>query len=329
MKKFFLMLSLILFLTCDICSASVQVLGRGTTERSAIHDAMRTAIEQELGTQISNKTLVQNAQVINDEINLNSNGYVSSYKIISKKIVNGIFEILLDIEVNANEIKTHLMSKLQKETLVNDNADSPRVAVLAYDTLGKEYSEVENEIISALKRQGFTRTVDPSQINVAVKKRIAAADNDPTLRKSLANDLHIDYLVISNIKFTSARSVSLSSRLIAVNTGEIIYAGTAGGQLGMFTGGGNSALKNVAAVERHITLLITAPTFQMLGGTLTAASERFKTIIDGLNDLYVRRMSHGSLEVDVDFDGTAADFALELEREGFKVLEISSDYIKI
>ena len=83
MKKFFLMLSLILFLTCDICSASVQVLGRGTTERSAIHDAMRTAIEQELGTQISNKTLVQNAQVINDEINLNSNGYVSSYKIIS------------------------------------------------------------------------------------------------------------------------------------------------------------------------------------------------------------------------------------------------------
>ena len=346
MKKFFLMLSLILFLTCDICSASVQVLGKGTTERSAIHDAMRTAIEQELGTQISNKTLVQNAQVINDEINLNSNGYVSSYKIISKKIVNGIFEILLDIEVNANEIKTHLMSKLQKETLINDNADSPRVAVLAYDTLGKEYPEVENEIISALKRQGFTRTVDPSQINVAVKKRIATADNDPTLRKSLANDLHIDYLVISNIKFTSARSVSLSSRLIAVNTGEIIYAGTAGGQLGMFTGGGNSlalknaaqragfeisnsALKNAATVERHITLLITAPTFQMLGGTLTSASERFKTIIDGLNDLYVRRMSHGSLEVDVDFDGTAADFALELEREGFKVLEISSDYIKI
>ena len=348
MKKIFLTTILILFATFEICSASVQVVGRGSTERSAIHNAMRAAIEQELGTQISNKTLVRNSQLINDEINLNSNGYISGYKIISKTVEAGIYVVMLDVEVNANEIKTHLMSKLQKETLVNDNADSPRIAVLAYDSLGKEYAEVENEIISALKRQGFNRTVDPSQINIAVKKRISTAEDDPALRKSLANDLHIDYLVTSTVKFSGQnnRSVTLSSRLVAVNTGEIIYAGSSSGNVGMFTGGGNtlalksaaqragfeisnSALKSAANLERHITLLITRPTFQKIGGTLTAAEKRFKNIIDGLNDLFVRRMSGGSLEVDVDFDGTAADFAIELEREGFKILEITSDYIKI
>lgn len=348
MKKFILIPVLILFAAFENCSASVQVAGRGSTERSAIHNAMRTAIEQELGTQVSNKTLVRNSQLINDEINLNSSGYISGYKIISKTVEAGIYVVMLDVEVNANEIKTHLMSKLQKETLINDNADSPRIAVLAYDSFGKEYSEVENEIISALKRQGFTRTVDPSQINIAVKKRISTAEDDPALRKSLANDLHIDYLVMSTVKFSGQnnRSVTLSSRLIAVNTGEIIYAGSASGNVGMFTGGGNdfalksaakragfeisnSALKSAASIERHITLLITQPTFQKIGGTLTAAEQRFKNIIDGLNDIFVRRMSGGSLEVDVDFDGTAADFAIELEREGFKILEITSDYIKI
>lgn len=341
MKKFFaiMFLTLIIFSTCF--AKNILVTGQGSTEKSAIHNAMRMAIEQELGAVIDSKTLVKNQQVISDKISADSEGFISSYEIVSKRVENGIYFVTIRADVNSNALETHLMNHLQKKSVVDTNADSPRVAVLAYDSNQHEYSEVENEILAALQRQGFTRIVDLNQINRAVKRRIISAENDPALIKSLANDFHIDYLVISEVKI-SDKNISLASRLISVNTGKIIYAGNSFGNAGMFSSDSdsikiaarragfeisNAALKSAAKVEQHIILLITEQTFQSIGGTLTAVVQRAENI-DGVNDAFVRNMN-GSLELDVDFDGTAADFALELERAGFKVLELTADFIKI
>ena len=86
-------------------------------------------------------------------------------------------------------------------------------------------------------------------------------------------------------------------------------------------------MNSAARIEQHIILLITEPTFRKIGGTLSAVNECANNI-DGVNDAFVRHMSD-SLELDVDYDGTAADFAAELERAGFKILELTSDFIKI
>ena len=343
MKKFFatLFFMLIVFSTCF--AKSVQVTGQGTNETRAIHNAMRMAIEQELGAFVDSKTIVKNQQVISDEISANSDGFISNYEIISKRVENGIFFVTIKADVNSSAIQTRLMTRLQKKSLINLNSDSPRVAVLAYDSSGQEYSEVENEILSALQRQGFTRTVDLSQVNRAVKRQIISAENDPTLRKTLTNDFHIDYLVLSEVK-SSNKNISLSSRLISVNTGKIIYAGNSLGSAGMFTANAqnesikiaakragfeisNAALNSAAKVEQHIILLITQPTFQKIGGTLSAVVN-YAENIEGVNDAYVRHMSN-ILELDIDYDGTAADLALELERNGFKILEVTADFIKI
>ena len=88
-----------------------------------------------------------------------------------------------------------------------------------------------------------------------------------------------------------------------------------------------AALKYAAQVENHITLLITKNTFEQLGGTLTAVQERIKNI-SGVNDAFARKLTT-SLELDVDFDGTAADFAKMLEVFAIKILEVSSGYVKI
>ena len=76
-----------------------------------------------------------------------------------------------------------------------------------------------------------------------------------------------------------------------------------------------------------MTLLITKNTFNRLGGTLTAARERIKNI-SGVNDAFARKMT-SSLELDIDFDGTAADFAQMLEVFGIKILELGAGYVKI
>lgn len=344
MKKFLtiFIFALMLFSTCF--AKSVQVTGRGPTESRAIHDAMRSAVEQELGAFIDSKTLVKNHQVISDEINANSDGFISGYEIISKGVENGIFFVTIRAEVNSSAVQTRLMSRLQKKSLIDINADSPRIAVLAYDSAGREYSEVENEILSALQQQGFTRTVDLNQINRTVKNRMVSAENDPALRKTLANDFHVDYLVLCEVKISGKYGANLSSRLISVNSGKIIYAGNTAGNAGMFTANAQgeaikmaarragyeisqAALNSAAEIEQHIILLITEPTFKKIGGTLSAVTECAKNI-EGVNDAFVRHMGD-SLELDVDYDGTAADFAVELERAGFKILELTSDFIKI
>lgn len=339
MKKFLTALAAMILMTGATCSAeNVHAIGRGNSERMAIHDAMRAAIEQKFGAVVNSKTRVKNHMVIADDNSVDSAGLISSWKIISSRVENGIFVVEVDVELDDKKISAR---PVDKKALVDFNADNPRVAVIAVDSSGRRYVEIENEIISALNRQGFTRTVDIAQVNRAVQNRITAAAGDAELCKTLMNDFHTDCLVIAEVKILSDNDANVSSRLIELNTGEIIFAGTSSGGGDFISGSdalklagrraGNelslAALKSAAKVERHLTLLITKNTFNRLGGTLTAARERIKNI-SGVNDAFARKMT-SSLELDIDFDGTAADFAQMLEVFGIKILELGAGYVKI
>ena len=339
MKKFLTAMILFTLINFGTCSAeSVRAVGHGNTERMAIHNAMRTAIEQKFGATIHSKTIVKNSVLVADENSVDSAGLVSSWKIISSRVVNGIFVVEIIAELDDKKISARAVDK---KALVDFNADNPRVAVVALDSSGRRYVEIENEIISALKQQGFTRTVDLAQVNRAVQLRIISAAGDDELCKTLANDFHADCLAVAEVKILPDNEVSISSRMIELNTGEIIFAGTSTGGGGFFSEGdalilagrragyelSSAALKGAAQVERHLTLLITKETFERLGGTLTAVRERIKNI-SGVNDAFARKLN-ASLELDVDFDGTAADFAQMLEIFAIKILEVSAGYVKI
>ncbi|MBO4780557.1 MAG: hypothetical protein J5497_07970 [Selenomonadaceae bacterium] len=341
MKKFIAALSLFALMNFGTCSAeTVHAVGRGNTERNAIHDAMRTAIEQKLGANVQSKTRVRNSMVVSDKIAVDSAGLISRWEVVSRNVENGIFLVEIVAELDDEKISARL-SELEKRALVDFNADNPRVAVIAFDSSGRRFFEVENEIITALKRQGFTRTVDLAQVNRAVRQRINSAAGDVNLCKTLANDFHADCLVVAEVKFAAQDEVSVSSRLIELNTGEIIFAGTSTGG-GMFVDGGDAlklagrraanelslaALKFAAKIEHHLTLLITPATFERLGGTLTTVRENIGNL-SGVNDTFARKMT-SSLELDVDFDGTAADFAQLLEAFAIRILELGASYIKI
>ena len=339
MKKFLPLVAAIFFLNVATCCAeNVQAVGRGIDERTAIHNAMRAAIEKKFGAAINSKTRTENSMLIADKVSVDSAGLISSYEIISSRVENGIYVVEIAAELDDKKVSSRL-TELEKKSLVDVNADNPRVAVIALDSNKQRYSEVENEIIAALKRQGFSRTVDLAQVNNAVQLRMLTADDDE-LYQTLANDFHADCLVVAEVKILP-EEVKVSSRMIELNTGEIIFAGTATGG-GAFIDSGDAlkmagrragneislaALKSAAQVERHLTLLITKNTFENLGGTLSLVSERIKNI-SGVNDAFARKLNT-SLELDVDFDGTAADFAKILEVFGIKILELSASFVKI
>ena len=227
MKKFLAALSLFALMNSGTCSAeNIHAVGRGISERMAVHDAMRTAIEQKFGAVVNSKTRVNNSVLLSDKNSVDSAGLISSFKILSSRVVNGIY--VVEISAELDDKKSARRSELDKKSLVDFNADNPRVAVLAIDSSGRRYLEIENEIISALKRQGFTRTVDLAQINRAVLQRINSAAGDAALCKTLSNDFHADTLVIAEVKILSG-DITVASRMIELNTGEIIFAGTTSG----------------------------------------------------------------------------------------------------
>ena len=338
-KSFFAALTLFALINFGNCSAeTIHVTGRGNTERMAIHNALRLAVEQKFGAVVNSKTFAKNHVLASDENSVDSSGFVTRYEIVSSRVVNGIYIVELNAEL-ADKLPSRL-TELERKSLVDTNADNPRIAVVAFDSSGRRCTSVENEIVSALKRQGFTRTVDLEQVTRAVAQRIISADGDEEFCKTLANDFHADCLVVANVKI-SGNAVDISSRLIALNTGEIIFAGSSSGS-GDFLSSEDAlklasrraagelstcAFQSAAKIERHVTLLITKNTFEQLGGTLTAVRERIKNI-SGVNDAFARKLN-SSLELDVDFDGTAADLAQLLEIFGLKILELSASFVKI
>ena len=349
----------------------VTVTGQGSTERNALHDAMRQAIEQEVGVLIDNRTYIENYQVINDRIYAQSSGYIENYEVLRSSQSNGIWQMEIRALVRSEALRTELMSQLQKKALIGANMQDPRIGVLATDANGTEYTYLENTIISGLQNQGFSRLIDLNQIDASVRMRLASAEaeGDAELRNMLLHQFHVDYMVTANVSTSSEldtvgaiiqqipetevlggilRTVSggygkvaanIAVRMLNVNTGEILYAGSFAGK----GSGANArdvavakaskdivralsqaALQKAANPEQHVTIIIT-------DGVLGSMSEAYQRIsaIPGVNHVFTRSASYGTIQVDVDYNGTAYDLASELERMGVGIKEMNSEYIKI
>lgn len=114
MKKLILgfLLNIILLsnvLADEIETKKVISTGMGTTEAEALKDTTRNAVQQVVGSYILSETYVKNYQVIKDEIFSNSNGYVKTFKILSKsKEPNGLISIEAEVEVEPSKVSKKL-----------------------------------------------------------------------------------------------------------------------------------------------------------------------------------------------------------------------------
>ena len=339
---------LILSASITAYAGEVTATGEGSTKESAIHNAMRSAIEKEIGTIIDSKTYTQNYYLISDEIITKSSGFVESYEIISERQLHGVFEVEIKVNVRSGALRTDLMSTLQKKAIVDTNLNDPRIAVIAFDEAGNEYSDAENEIITELQSQGFSRIVDLEQLDSSLKMRLKNATEDSALRQSISNQFHVDYVVIVKVKVTqngNKFTANLSTRMIGVNSGEIIYAGSSVGNSRMFTNNtaenaiqnaskrmaktvSKAALHRAAQVEQHITIIATKNTLAQYDNDIFKLNARIKNL-PGINNSFTRSVNNGVAELDVNFDGTASELAEILKRNEFNIIEVNSEYIKI
>lgn len=372
-RMLILAIFLCLFGTAAALAAPTAATGQGGSERTALLDAMRQVIEQKVGVYVDSHTYTENYQVIQDRIYAQSEGYIRDYQILDKNCVNGIWTVKILAEVSEEKLRADLLSKVQKKALIGANMMDPRVGVLAVNANGTEDIALENIFISGLQNEGFSRLIDLNQIDASFRNRIASADfeGDVELRNALSTQFHVDYLVkatlntrgtdinkvipvndpniplqtiplgdlIPDLASLNSSEVLVTVRMMNVNTGEIIYAGSGSGKAsgrqamgkaiqkateGLMKELAHAAINKAANPEQHVTILITDNAL----GTMSQAYQRISQL-PGVSHVFTRSTSHGVIHVDVDYLGTAYDLASEMERAGIPIKEMNSEYIKI
>ena len=308
-------------------ASEIVAVGTGSTFESALHNAMRIAIERSIGTFVSSRTLTVNQQLITDEIMVKSGGYIESYDVLRQEQYAGIFEVEAKFKVRSEELRSSVMTLLEKKALVEANLSDPRIAVIAIDDSNVRYPEIESEVTNALHNAGFSR--------------ITTAEN--------AFDYAVKINVQTSLNRNKTYSAILSVKMIAANTNEIVYANSFRGRSRMFTNNSvegalefaskraasaiaTAALNRAASLEQHVTIRASRTTVENYGGVENLKA-RIREI-SGVRNIFVRSINRNDntskyLELDVNFDGSAAELASLLANNGFLVQNMYSSVIQL
>ena len=324
-------LALALLVPASAQAALVTATGQGADERSALHDAMRAAVEQEVGVYLDSRTKVQNYRTLQDTIYAQSEGYISSYDVLSHETIGGVHRITIRADVDESRISARTATLQQRKAIIGANLEDPRIAVVATDSDGAAYPALENALASALQAQGFSRIIDLDAADDGTRRAFLALASDAAGRKSqltaLLADSPCDYLAVVKVaKDTES---------------EITWAGTAqGASSHWYAGAEQEALANAAKtlaprlargafrkaadVQQHIRLMIP----QARLGSASEARSQLEAL-PGVQHAFLRSQTSGIYTIDVDYDGTAADFASMLEQAGYTIAHFEAESVTV
>ncbi len=161
------------------------VTGQGLSEDSALKDALRKALEQGGGVEISSRSQVENFQLIRDTVFARADGIVTDYKILEKGDAAGGLKYC---KIAAKVSKSAIASTWGEVQNVLEQVGSPGIMVYiqeSIDSIPQESSILEAKIEEVLLARGF-KLYSRTQLSEIEKKEIAAANADNQFNKVLA-----------------------------------------------------------------------------------------------------------------------------------------------
>lgn len=114
----------------------IEVEGRGLSEREALQDAFRNAIEQVVGVMVSADTEVANFQTVRDRVFAHAEGYVSAYEVLDRyHYPDGS----LGLRVRARITEASIHDDLVALKVLQMQVGNPRL-VVSYDPQGPQHA---------------------------------------------------------------------------------------------------------------------------------------------------------------------------------------------
>lgn len=318
--------------------------------QKAIGYALRTAVEEGVGTLIDSKTKVVNFQVLQDRIYSRASGYVAGYDVLSEeKAPDGsMYTVTIQADVQTASIK----SDLRAIGILMEQVGNPRfMAVYMPETMSSanRYSRVvraaEQAINGVFARKSFI-VLDRMFIN-NVYNRIEQAgriDIDMDDLSALALKYRADLLLVYDVrairkvgggsKYFGGVMVEISLRAVAPATADLIAQKAGDLYVRTMRAAGdcydNMQVAEAAdAVGKAVADALIDDTLAYFERSVHAgiridlwfrnfSEEEVYTIVEvieqmtGSQDRYVRNQSPGNFQLDVNYQGKKFDFQKEL-----------------
>ena len=293
----------------------------------AVESALRSAVEQVMGTMVDSESLVKNNDLLSDKIYTQTTGYISSYKIISEKADKdaNIYNVTIEAQVNEGSLEHDLDSL----GILMRRMKMPRVAV-AINESGQEASAT---LLRMLKDKGFN-VVDTGDLQEGFYGMQEGAQSD------LLKKYGAEVVILGALKGGAGGSVgnsnlisfqaSLSLKAIQTDTRHVLGTSSGSGKAvhvgeeGMAqaarqaaTIAGNDIIRQITAQwskevssSRQIVLV--------LRGASSDEASQFASKLQkegrGVQDVVVHSASEEGAELEVSMQGDASDLAQEAKK---------------
>jgi len=145
--------------------SEVEVTGVGSTEKLAIKQALREAVEQVSGVLLLSNTSVQNGKLENDKIETASNGFVSDYKVIDKKNSKDMSSVKISVKIDNMKLKSVYQQTSPRNVFDLNNA--VKNAMIAKNKMLqiKESRKLLQIISNKIITSGYYATLDSYNIS--------------------------------------------------------------------------------------------------------------------------------------------------------------------
>lgn len=231
--------------TIDITSDGISTIINSNTAKAREHtidSALKKAVEQAIGTMISESTIEKHSQGLEDHIYSNAKAYVQTFKVLSEKVTGNIYQAT----VQSTIIPAVLKRELVKLGLIVSTKNMPRVLVMVEETDTKgedseywwendsnELRVTESAIITKLVEKGFkvvNHIVLSEKGKIPSEYKTDSLSNDAI--KEIGSLFRVDIVVYgkavaSTLDFATDASVissqaDISLKAVSVSSGQTI-----------------------------------------------------------------------------------------------------------
>jgi hypothetical protein len=199
----------------------VTVSGEGLSEDAALRDALRRALEQGGGSEISSHSNVENFQLIRDTIYARADGIVSDYKILEKgEGAGGTVFVKIAAKVNKSAIAT-TWGEVQN---VLDQVGRPGIAISILERIDgvvQDSSILESQLENRLLKAGFNVYARAQLEEIARKEGgDAASEGNVAKMQAIAKDFGTQIFITGTAQANAAGVSELAGQAVAMYNGD-------------------------------------------------------------------------------------------------------------
>lgn len=321
----------------------------------ALASALRSAVEQVVGTMVQSNVLVENYQVVEDQIYSRTQGYVKSYQVLSQTPRDNT---IMEVTVRAIVKKSNLENDLNAIGLLIQQKNKPRIMVLVDEkNMDSHYyydhydlNTTANQLTNKFLEKGFTFVDKEVVLRKLQRESVQAAlDGDTRSAESIARESGAEVLIMGKAVAKEASGgpavlrqsgmvscqATLNLRAVRADDGTIIAVTSQQApavHVDNVTGGTQALTKAADLAANDLTTKIlkvwqqdvySGTTIQMRVmevpsfADLSKFRDMLKTHVRGVQNVYQREYSGGTALLDLDVRANASQVADELGRKDF------------